>query len=129
EGRQELERVMSSRSRLMRGFSHDVKNPLGAADGYAALLSEGILGPLAATQMDSIQRIRGCIHTALDLIDDLHELARAETGNIVLSLERVSLAELVRTSGEEYRAVAEACGLSLLVEVGPEPLAVETDPA
>jgi len=25
----------------MRGFSHDVKNPIGAADGDAALLSEG----------------------------------------------------------------------------------------
>jgi nitrogen-specific signal transduction histidine kinase len=42
--REELERITESRTRLMRGFSHDVKNPLGAADGYAALLEEGIGG-------------------------------------------------------------------------------------
>jgi len=37
-----LQSVLESRGRLMRGFSHDVKNPLGAADGYAALLQDGI---------------------------------------------------------------------------------------
>src|SRR5919201_772818 len=55
EGHRELERVMKSRSRLMRGFSHDVKNPLGAADGYAALLSDGILGVLTTDQRKSVE--------------------------------------------------------------------------
>jgi hypothetical protein len=32
-GRLRLENVMDNRSRLMRGFTHDVNNPLGAADG------------------------------------------------------------------------------------------------
>ncbi|HSH46788.1 MAG TPA: PAS domain S-box protein [Longimicrobiales bacterium] len=35
--REALERITESRTHLMRGFSHDVKNPLGAAEGYAAL--------------------------------------------------------------------------------------------
>jgi signal transduction histidine kinase len=115
---------------LMRGFSHDVKNPLGAADGYAALLSGGIYGVLSTEQRERIERIRGSIHSALALIDDLHELARAETGHLVLSLALVDLAEVVRTSGEEYRATAEASGLSLAVDVesGPLPV-VETDRA
>ena len=128
-GRRELERVMRSRSRLMRGFSHDVKNPLGAADGYAALLADGILGPLAAAQAEGIERIRGCIHSALSLIDDLHELGRAETGNLVLSFEPVDLPQLVRASGDEFRAAAEASRLSLSVEVGPDPLVVDVDRA
>lgn len=32
--REEMQRVMASLAHLMRGFSHDVKNPLGAADSY-----------------------------------------------------------------------------------------------
>jgi signal transduction histidine kinase len=129
EGRRALEQVLKSRSRLMRGFSHDVKNPLGAADGYAALLAGGIYGALTEAQAESIERIRGCIHGALGLIDDLHELARAETGHVMLSLSLVDLAGLVRASGDEYRAAAEARGLSLTVDVGADPPAVETDPA
>ena len=48
EGRRELERVMRSHQRLIRGFSHDVKNPLGASEGYAELLSLGLYGELSA---------------------------------------------------------------------------------
>jgi hypothetical protein len=32
EGRKRLQQVITSRSRLIRGFSHDVKNPIGAAE-------------------------------------------------------------------------------------------------
>jgi signal transduction histidine kinase len=127
EGRQQLERVMQSRSRLMRGFSHDVKNPLGAADGYAELLTAGVYGTLSDAQRESVTRLRRSIRSALDLIDDLHEMARAETGNINVSLKLVDLAELVRGSGDEYRAAAEASGLSLSVDAGESPLVIETD--
>jgi signal transduction histidine kinase len=41
KAREELERVSESRERLMRGFSHDLKNPLGAADGHTQLLEAG----------------------------------------------------------------------------------------
>jgi signal transduction histidine kinase len=126
--RQELERVMRSRQRLMRGFSHDVKNPLGAADGYAELLVAGIYGDVSASQRATIERIRRSIHGALSLIEDLHELARAETGNIMLRWQSVNLEELARSIGEEYRGAATASGLSLEIDVAPDPPTVETDP-
>ena len=126
-GRDELERVMKSRQRLMRGFSHDVKNPLGAANGYADLLSAGIYGELAPEQTESLQRIRRSIRRALDLIDDLHELARAETGSIALRSELVDIGEIVKTTGDEYRGAAHAAGLPLTVDVEDDIPMVETD--
>jgi signal transduction histidine kinase len=113
ERRRVLERVIQSRSRLMRGFSHDVKNPIGAADGFADLLSLGVYGELSDEQRASVERIRGCLRGALALIDDLHELARAETGILALSSDRVNLADLARTICEEYHGAARAAGLSL----------------
>ena len=127
DGRDELERVMKSRQRLMRGFSHDVKNPLGAADGYADLLSAGIYGELSVDQRETVQRMRRSIRRALDLIDDLHELARAETGTIEIRSEPVDLAQLVATSGDEYRGAADAAGLPLTVNVAENLPMVETD--
>jgi signal transduction histidine kinase/CHASE3 domain sensor protein len=127
EGRHELERVMKSRQRLMRGFSHDVKNPLGAADGYADLLGTGIYGDLTVEQTETVKRIRRSIRRALELIDDLHELARAETGNIALRRESVDVAELVRSSGDEYRGAAYASGLPLTVDVADGIAIVQTD--
>ena len=129
ERRRVLERVIQSRSRLMRGFSHDVKNPIGAADGFAELLSLGVYGELSAEQHGSIARMRRSIRTALALIDDLHELARAETGNLALAREPVDLAALARALGEEYQAAAHGRGLSLLVEADDDGPTVESDRA
>ena len=120
EGRQRLQQVITSRSRLMRGFSHDVKNPIGAADGYAELLIEGIYGPLTPGQRESIVRMRRCMRGALALIDDLHELARAETGHLEVSSEPVDVPDLIRHLGEEFQATAEAGGLHLTVDAATD---------
>jgi signal transduction histidine kinase len=120
EDRRKLERVMTSRSRLMRGFSHDVKNPIGAARSYTDLLMAGIYGDLNAEQQTSIERMRRCMHGALSLIDDLHELARAETGHLALSAEAVDLAELIRGIAEDYQASASSNGLSFTAAVAED---------
>jgi len=125
--RRSLEKLNQSRSRLMRGFSHDVKNPIGAADGFAELLSMGVYGELSTSQQVSVDRARRNLHRALALIDDLHELSRAETGNLAFALEPVNLRTVAQTFWEEYHAVAQARGLSLSIEhEGADPI-VETD--
>ena len=126
DARLRLEHVIASRSRLMRGFSHDVKNPIGAADGYAELLSDGVYGYLNPQQHESVARMRRCIHDALSLIEDLHELARAETGHLALRSEPVNVAELIGTLGEEYQATALASGLSFSTSVAADIGTIQT---
>ncbi len=111
--REELERVMESRARLIRGFSHDLKNPLGAADGYLQLLEEGIQGSLAPKQQESVGRVRRALHAALALITDLVELARAEAGQLDVQLHAVDARDVALEMAGEYRAQAEAAGLVL----------------
>lgn len=106
--REELERVSESRTRLMRGFSHDLKNPLGAADGYAALLEEGIGGELSEQQRESVQRIRRSIKTSLRLIGDLLELARAEAGQLQILRVATDVGAAVCEVAEDFRAQATA---------------------
>ena len=127
DGRRRLEQVIKSRSRLIRGFSHDVKNPIGAADGYAELLSLGVYGELTDEQRASLERLRRSLRGALSLIRDLHEFGRAETGNLVVASEPVDLADLVRAIGEEYDAAARAAGLSLAVEAASDLPILRTD--
>jgi signal transduction histidine kinase len=125
--REELERVTESRARLMRGFSHDVKNPLGAADGYLQLLADGIVDPLTERQARSVERASKSIGAALNLVEDLLELARAETGTLEVALFPTNLAEVVRDAAEEYQAQAEAKGLDLSLQVPAGVPPVTTD--
>lgn len=118
--REELERITASRSRLMRGFTHDVKNPLGAADGFLQLLEVGVMDGLTDQQKDAVDRARYAIGAALHLIEDLMELARAETGAIAIEWAATDLRVAVRGAAEEYRAQAEANGLTMRTEIPDE---------
>jgi signal transduction histidine kinase len=125
--RELLERVTESRTRLMRGFTHDVKNPLGAASGHLDLLADGIHGPMTEPQTQSIERARGSIAAALGLVEDLMELARAESGNLAVARAPTDLASLIHEVVDEYRAQAEAKGLALRVELPTDLPAASTD--
>jgi signal transduction histidine kinase len=126
--RVDLEHVTESRTRLVRGFTHDVKNPLGAADGYLALLEEGLMGPMAPRQAEAIAKVRRAIRQALALIADLLELGRAEAGQLEIRARPTDVAELVHEVGDSYRAAAESKGLALAVAAEPGLPTVHADP-
>lgn len=127
--REELEQVTRSRERLMRGFSHDLKNPLGAADGHAQLLEAGYAGAMSDEQRDSIVQIRRSIRAALGLIEDLLQLAKTESGHIEVQRRSVDVREVVREVADTFRAQCEAKGLVLDVDLPDEFPTIETDPS
>ncbi|HEX6909633.1 MAG TPA: HAMP domain-containing sensor histidine kinase, partial [Longimicrobium sp.] len=123
----ETARVTEARTRLLRGVSHDVKNPLGAARGYAELLETGIKGPLNEGQTKFVAGIRRSIDAALAIIADLLDLARADSGG--LHVERVP-ADLSRVAGEaaeDHRPSAVNAG-HMIECTFTGPVRVYTDP-
>lgn len=124
----ELERVTESRARLMWGFSHDVRNPLSAADGHSWLLESGRIGQLNTRQCESVQGIRRAIRTSVGLIDDLLELARAESGDLHVRLVETDVARAAREVVQDFQAQAMSVGVELHLRV-PKGLQAKTDPA
>lgn len=122
ERRAEGERVASSRARLVRGFTHDVKNPLGAAAGCLQLADEGLL-PV----QDGVRRARRSVDTALRLTDDLLELARIESEGVSVRCAPVRLTALADEVIDEWRAIAEAKGLAVAADPPSADLVVRTD--
>jgi PAS domain S-box-containing protein len=125
--RMELERVTESRARLVRGFSHDVREPLNAADGYLGLLDEGIVEALTDKQRGMVRNVRRSIHRAVSLTDDLLELARAEAGQLELERGPVQLTSVTLDVVEEYRARADAAGLVIKADLPDECPTIESD--
>ncbi|MGH7623323.1 MAG: sensor histidine kinase, partial [Gemmatimonadaceae bacterium] len=93
------------------------------------LLSVGVYGELSATQQVSVGRMRLNMQRAMSLIDYLHDLSRAETGNVAPSCAPLNLAALARSLEEEYDAAAQARGLRLSTELSEDGPIVETDQA
>src|SRR5918999_2361492 len=126
-GRRVVEQLMESKARLMRGVSHDLKNPLNAIDGYAALLAEGVTGDLSAEQRRCVARIRASVRGLLALIDDLLELSRADAGQLSIKFQPTNLRDVVLESVEEHRPRSQARRQVLDVRVPDDAQALETD--
>ncbi len=125
--RVEVESLMESKARLMHGITHDIKNPLGAIDGHAQLLEDGIKGELSAPQRESIVRIRRNVRSSLSIISDLLEMARAETRQLNLDLADVDVVQLTSEAVEDHRAELESRELALDFHASAENRLVNTD--
>lgn len=124
----EIERITRSRARLVRGFTHDLKNPLGAADGFLQLMERSTSDPLNEKQRARVERVRGSLLVALELIEDLLQLAQLEGGGIKLGKEAVDLLQIVVDVASQYRGQAEGKGLEFWVEIPERVSIIESDP-
>jgi signal transduction histidine kinase len=126
---QETARAVESRARLIRGVTHDLKNPLGAADAYGELMELGLKGELTAPQRQVVAGIRRSIRSALETINEMLELSRAETGALHLERQSTPLCALVREVVDDYQGAVQASGHSLRLDLPAEGVEVFTDRA
>lgn len=125
--RQEVERLMEGRARLVRGLSHDLRNPLNVIYSHAQLLEDGVIGDPSTEQKRSLAHIRRSVRALIGLIEDLLELWRVETGELAPLPARTDLDALVRDVAEAYRALAESENHRIEVESLAELPHVDTD--
>lgn len=126
--RADLERAIEARARVVRGITHDLKNPLNAIVGYTDLLRAGLKGPLTTDQTHSIDRIHASAESLLALIDDILDMSRAESGHLSILPRQTQVSALVDNVVEEHAASAVASGHRLDVKVAPDLPEISTDP-
>jgi signal transduction histidine kinase len=102
---------------------------LGAADGFLQLLEDGLFGQLTEQQLPKLRRARKALRSALDLIDDLLDLARAESGQLEIRPAPTDVREAAREMVEDFMVRAEEQALTLTVDVPDEFPIIECDPA
>jgi signal transduction histidine kinase len=122
-------RATEARAHLLRGVSHDVKNPLGAARGYAELLKQGIGGDLTEQQAKFVAGIRRSIDGALAILADLLDLARADSGGLHVERVEADLGRIARDAAEDHRPAARAAGHTLECPAPTQDIRLHTDPA
>jgi signal transduction histidine kinase len=114
---------------LLRGLTHDLKNALGAARGYAMLLREEVAGPLTTQQRDQVARIGRIIDQTIVAVEDALMIARTEAGALPVRRTKEDLRALVLESASDYVPAAERAGLTLTVDFAQDLPPVDTDPS
>jgi signal transduction histidine kinase len=85
-----------AKSDFLAHMSHELRTPINAITGYADLLELGIAGPLTEQQVAHLGRIKFSAGHLLALVNEVLNLAKVESGRLVVEAERVPLVETVR---------------------------------
>jgi signal transduction histidine kinase len=113
----ELDRM---KEEFVASVSHELRTPLTSIRGYLELVLEGDAGDLTPEQTDYLRIIDRNTDRLLDLINDLLDVAQAESGRLVLNLEPVNLESLVADAVAGMKPAADARQIGLDLHVADE---------
>ncbi|MGH9152780.1 MAG: ATP-binding response regulator, partial [Acidimicrobiales bacterium] len=111
--RQAADGANRAKDRFLSRMSHELRTPLNAVLGFGQLLQLDGPGP---DQRDSVDQIVRAGHHLLQLIDDVLDISRVETGELRLSVEPVSVAEVVAEAMGMMGPMAAARGVRLVAD-------------
>ncbi len=119
-----LQAAFEDQRRFVQDASHELRNPLAVARTNLELaLSDPDAG--AAELRASAEVAHRSTERMAVLVDDL--LNQARTGVPEVQLRRVDLAAVAGTVAEEYRSMARAASVSIVLD-SPEPVVILGDP-
>jgi two-component system phosphate regulon sensor histidine kinase PhoR len=123
----QLRRLETIRRDFISNVSHELRTPLASLKALAETLQEGALeDPPAARRF--ILRMETEIDNLIQLVNELLELSRIESGKVPLSFQRKQPCELLKPAYDRMQLQAERAGLEMTLECQPELPPVFADP-
>ena len=86
------------KSEFLARMSHDLRTPMNAIIGYARILLRRLDGQIDRRQFQNLENIQTSAYHLLDLINDVLDLSKVETGRVEVHPEETDLARLVSQS-------------------------------
>lgn len=119
EAQASAEAASRAKSEFLSSMSHELRTPLNAILGFAQLLRRDRKDPLSQRHLERVGQILSGGEHLLRLIDDILDLSRVEAGKVAISIEPLSVHEVL----EHVRATLEpmAARAAVTLEVAPLP--------
>lgn len=110
---EQLAQANEAKTRFLRNVSHELRAPVSAIVGLTGLL---VQGPLDEEQQRQVGYVRSSAQSLLDLVNELLDLARAESNRLEVSLGVVDLEWLFDQLRTAFEPIAAARRVALAVE-------------
>jgi protein-histidine pros-kinase len=127
--RRSLQEASRLKSEFLANMSHELRTPLNAIIGFAELMHDGKVGPVAPDQKEYLGDILTSSRHLLGLINDVLDLSKIEAGKMEFLPERVDLGRIATEVRDILRSLAASRRIAIAIEVDPGAGEVVTDPA
>jgi signal transduction histidine kinase len=97
-----------AKSQFISVASHELKIPLTSIRGYADLIRQGTVGPVTEQQVKFLGTIRDNVDRMSNLVSDLADISRIETGRLKVEITEISLPDCVMETVVGLRPQIEA---------------------
>jgi len=116
-------------SAFLAELSHDLRTPLNGVLGFALLLHEGRLGPLSAEQQECLGDVLTSARQLLQIINEISDLGRVESGTLEFRPERVDVASLLETLRDDVATLSAPKQVEVTGAIDPALGEIVADPA
>ncbi len=124
----ELALTSKYKSEFLANMSHELRTPLNSILILGQQLSDNPDGNLSGKQVEFAKTIHGAGTDLLNLISDILDLSKIESGTVSVDAEEIFINNLLEMMSRPFRHEAENRNLSYLVEIGDDvPRSVITD--
>jgi signal transduction histidine kinase len=125
---QEAGEASRLKSDFLAAMSHELRTPLTSIIGFSELIQDGEAGPVTPKQKEYLEHALASARQLLQLVNDLLDLARIESGKVDLFPEQVDPAAVIQDVRGMLRAEAETKRIEVTSEVDPTLGEVLLDP-
>jgi signal transduction histidine kinase/ActR/RegA family two-component response regulator len=108
---EEIERANSAKNDFLSRMSHELRTPLNVVLGFGQLLE---MGEIDDDQRRSVGHILSAGRHLLDLVNEVLDLSRIESGRMTISPEPVELADLAGEAIDLIRPLADDRGIRIV---------------
>ncbi|MFA4967195.1 MAG: ATP-binding protein [Candidatus Margulisiibacteriota bacterium] len=95
EKQQQVEELADEKLDFMNNVAHELRSPLTSIKEYTSLFMEGLMGPLAQNQRDTIEVIDRQAKRIIKLISDLLDVAQIESHHIKLEKKEHNIEHII----------------------------------
>lgn len=114
--RQVADAANTAKTEFLSRMSHELRTPLNAVIGFGQLLQ---LDGLSADQRSSVDHIVSAGRHLLEMINEVFDLSRVERGELRMSIEPVSVSEVVGEAVGMMGPLAAARDVRIVVDLSP----------